>query len=643
MPAPKPITPHEAAHRLVRDDCFTKMRVAVKAVLGFFLSSLAASVILYMAPVLAEPDNSINNIRLWHSPSGTRIVFDVSADVSHKLFTLQNPDRLVVDVKNVELAVTLPPIDSNDIIDRLRTGSPSENVLRFVFDLKQAVSVNSFLLSPNELYGHRLVVDVESWNTSQPSSEEAGDDEAARDVSAQKAVSEGGAQQSDTTLDSSGTSTAASASDARTANRSRQFVVAIDAGHGGEDPGARGYSGSKEKQITLAIAKRLRDIVEADAGMTARLIRTGDYFLNLQQRRVMAREQGADVFVSIHADAFTKRSARGFSVFAISQRGATSTMASALADKENASDLIGGVSLVDKDEILAKVLVDLSMNNTISESVNLGGRVLKELSELGHLHSKRVEQAGFMVLKSADMPSILVETGFITNPSEEKRLLSGAFQQRIAQAIYTALYQYRQQAPYFANANYVAPNINTVPGSSSTVTGSTTTSITRHTVKRGDTLSQIADRYGTTVKRIMQVNNLRKDTAILGQRLKIEVTSVDNSSGSARTTSASAKVPAYHTVVRGDSLSKISARYNITMRALRTQNNLKSDRVMLGQRIKLGGTARQPVAGPASHRVKNGDTLSDIAQRYEVSLSALKNLNRLSSNTIRVGQILKLR
>ena len=156
--------------------------------------------------------------------------------------------------------------------------------------------------------------------------------------------------------------------------------------------------------------------------MTARLIRTGDYFLNLQQRRVMAREQGADVFVSIHADAFTKRSARGFSVFALSQRGATSTMASALADKENASDLIGGVSLVDKDEILAKVLVDLSMNNTISESVNLGGRVLKELSELGHLHSKRVEQAGFMVLKSADMPSILVETGFITNPSEEKRL-----------------------------------------------------------------------------------------------------------------------------------------------------------------------------------------------------------------------------
>ncbi len=578
----------------------------------------------------AASEPTINNVRLWHSPSETRIVFDASADLSHKLFTLTNPDRLVVDISDAKLSVALPQVEANDMITKLRTGVPKANVVRFVFELKQAVAVNSFLLSPNELYGHRLVVDVAPRYA-----EGLGLDTLEGEVPPTESVAQmvGGENMLSATQvgDTSASTTPPL--------RSNQFVVAIDAGHGGEDPGAIGHSGSKEKHITLAIANRLREIVEADQGMTARLIRTGDYFINLQQRRMMAREQGADVFVSIHADAFTKSSARGFSVFALSQSGATSAMARALADKENASDLIGGVSLADKDEVLAKVLVDLSMNNTISESVNLGGRVLQELSAIGHLHSKRVEQAGFMVLKSADMPSILIETGFITNPSEEARLRSAEFQQRVAQAIYTALYQYRQQTPYFANASYVAPSVDAV--------GADQSATIKHVVKRGDTLSEIADRYGTSVRAIMQSNGLRRDTAVLGQELQITTRNTAIPQNRAAT---SASVPSVHVVGRGDSLSKISAQYNIRLAALRRFNALKSDQLVIGQRIKLsesghGAESQQFAsnAGPAVHQVAEGDTLSEIALRYRVSVRTLKSLNNLSSNSIRVGQSIKLR
>ena len=599
---------------------------------NFLFATQARGVILCIAITLVLTSSlwaqqAVNNVRLWHSPSGTRIVFDVSSDVRHTVFTLDNPQRLVVDIQDADLALQLPGVEDNQFISSLRSGRPRKGVLRFVFDLKQAVKQTSFVLSPNELYGHRLVIDIESpmATNEQPSVAMQESSESEKDPKASTGAGVTIIQPTDPVAGSSATSDVNSADADPLAIENKNFVVAIDAGHGSEDPGATGHRGTAEKRITLSIAQKLHRIVSQDKGMTAKMIRTGDYFINLQQRRQMAREQGADVFVSIHADAFRLQSARGFSVFALSQSGATSAMAAALADQENASDLIGGVSLADKDEVLAKVLVDLSMNNTISESVNLGGRVLKELAKLGRLHSKRVEQAGFVVLKSADMPSILVETGFITNPAEESRLRTDAYQESIAQAIYTALFQYRQQTPYFANASYVAPSISSSSGSSRTGDSYSTQN---HKVKRGDTLSELALQYGTSVSAIKRANGLKSDTAMLGQTLKIPTQE-----------RAQLSTPDVHVVTRGDSLSKISARYNITIDAIKRRNNLTKNTVYVGQKIHLGGSGS---ALPSTHKVKSGDTLSQIADAYGISLARIKLLNGLSNSTIRVGQSLKL-
>ena len=356
----------------------------------------------------------------------------------------------------------------------------------------------------------------------------------------------------------------------RDPNKPRQLIVAIDAGHGGQDPGAIGYTGSHEKQITLSISKKLKKTIDKNPNMRAELIRNGDYFIELHKRRKSARQLNADIFVSIHADAFTKQSASGFSVFALSQRGATSAMARALAAKENAADLIGGVSLADKDQVLAQVLVDLSMTNTISESVNLGGRVLKELGKLGKLHSSRVEQAGFAVLKSPDMPSILVETGFITNPTEERNLRSASYQTKVAKAIYTAIDGYYLQTPYFSNARYASPSVS---GSKAPTKSSSKSLI--HKVKRGDSLSKISAKYNVTIRALKRLNNLKKDTVFLGQKIKVP------------SNAKVSKKPRYHTVKRGDTLSEISEKYGVSMKQLIRLNKLRSRKILLGQRLKL--------------------------------------------------------
>ena len=649
----------------------------------------------------------IDKLRLWHSPDSTRVVFDVSGNVKHSVFSLANPTRIVVDINDSSLVSKIPSLDPNNAhISAIRTGQPKRGVLRFVFELKKVLQQQSFVLSPNELYGHRLVLDLTDPHATTRGSSLA-------DSSAPVGLN---------TLPSVANANVPPVVDSRpeavspsppalllreTSNR--PLIVAIDAGHGGEDPGAIGYRGSHEKKLTLEIAKRLKKVIDADPRMQAKLVRTGDYYIKLHSRRVKARDQGADIFISIHADAFTKRSARGFSVFALSQSGATSAMASTLAAKENASDSIGGVSLADKDEILAKVLVDLSMTNTISESVNLGGRVLKELSKLGRLHSKRVEQAGFAVLKTPDMPSILVETGFITNPEEERKLRTSSYQNKIARAIYTAIDQYAKQTPHFNKGSYTAPNIgnsnSVASGRSNNTRSSTTSEPIYHKVVRGDSLSKIADRYGVSLKSLKQANNLRSNTAVLGKRLKISgsTTRVANSSPQSTSTvhvvkrgdslsrisadynvtiralknhnnlrrdtvflgqrikipgssarvstrvasSSSRAIPAVHVVKRGDSLSSISADYNVTIRALKKHNNLKKDTLLLGQRIKLpGGSAsvnsRAVVAKPITHKVKRGDTLSEIAQKYRSSIKAIMRANNMRSRTIQLGQVLKI-
>lgn len=584
---------------------------------------------------------SVDKLRLWHSPRSTRVVFDVSAGVKHSVFSLTKPNRIVVDIDDSSLVAKLPSIDpSNAHIATIRTGQPQAGVLRFVFELKKALKQNSFVLSPNELYGHRLVLDLEdpkaSGITASETPDSANSSEPGTETKLATIAEPAGKVQRPLPK--------SQAEIRQLEPQFRQLIVAIDAGHGGEDPGATGHRGSREKQLTLAIARRLKKVIDADPRMRATLIRTGDYYIKLDQRRIMARKQGADVFISIHADAFRKRSARGFSVFALSQRGATSTMASTLAAKENASDSIGGVSLADKDEVLAKVLVDLSITNTISESVNLGGRVLKELSKLGRLHSSRVEQAGFAVLKTPDMPSILVETGFITNPEEERNLRSPQYQQKIALAIHSAIDQYAKQTPYLNKGSYAAPRVGNTRSVASARSGSSANRPKYHKIVRGDSLSKIAQRYGVRLSALKKENKLKSNVAVLGRRLKLpgNAKSVVNRSaqGTAR--------PAVHLVQRGDSLSKISARYNITINALKKFNKLKKNTVFLGQRIKLPGgktalvrSAPRNVA-PIKHKVKRGDTLSEIAEKYRSSIKAIMRANKLRNRNIQLGQILTI-
>lgn len=598
----------------------------MKAVVSFVtppkLLAYFCFIVLLLAPqgiVVAQDQDdrqSVNNLRLWHSPENTRVVFDVSADVRYSSFSLQNPLRLVVDIENADQSFNLPVLSAdNTHIAAVRSGRPQPELLRFVFELKKPLKTSSFLLSPNEIYGHRLVIDM--------------DDEAVAD---QRPVVSGTGSPSSESLP------------VVTAGRKRQdapLIVAIDAGHGGEDPGAIGYRGSREKKITLSIAERLKKIVDQDPHMRSYMVRKGDYFVKLDKRRQMARAVNADVFVSIHADAFGRRSARGFSVFALSQRGATSAMARALAAKENASDLIGGVSLADKDEVLAKVLVDLSMTNTISDSVNLGGRVLQELGSLGKLHSKRVEQAGFAVLKSPDIASILIETGFITNPDEERNLRSAKYQQKLATAIYTAISEYRQRTPYSNTATYASPAVSDFSSQAVAKTKAKPRP-EYHKVVRGDSLSTIAARYDISVQQLKRINRLKSSVAVLGKRLKLPGSSDAVAASSPRTRRVTSGKSATHTVQRGDSLSKISARYNVTINAIKRQNKLKRNTVYLGQQLKIPGVAERSKRDPRYHRVRRGDTLSEIAQRYGATMKTIMSANKLPTRTVMLGQNLKI-
>ncbi len=352
----------------------------------------------------------INDIRMWHAPDRTRIVLDMDENVDFREFTLQSPHRFVVDLPQGRLAHSLPDPDSmGQFIHRMRKGYPVAGVLRVVFDLKKAVRYEIRLLKPVDHYRYRLVMDFYSQEpvspTTQAKRQEPGNDRSNQDL-----------------------------------------LILIDPGHGGEDPGALGKK-TYEKTVVLQIAKKLKDKVDRQPGMRAELTRKGDYYVGLRKRTGIARRLKADLFVSIHADAFKDRSVHGSSVYALSQRGATSESARWLADKENASDLIGGAILSDKEDMLANAMIDMSMTRTVNESLVLGRAVLNELKKIGPVHSKRVEQAGFAVLKSPDIPSILVETAYITNSKEEKLLRSAEHQHRISDAVLAGIRKYIRNNP----------------------------------------------------------------------------------------------------------------------------------------------------------------------------------------------------
>jgi len=414
--------------------------------------ALLGLTLLWLPPAQAEV--AISSVRLWPAQDYTRLTLESKQLLAYNMFTLAAPARLVVDLENVELNATLNELGSkvssdDPYIRSLRIGRFKPGVVRLVFDLKAEVKPQLFSLKPVGEYGHRLVLDIYPATPIDPLMALAEQMEQKLGASAPLA---GSAEVAATPAP------ATPATPEAPELRNRLLLVAVDAGHGGEDPGARGRRGTREKNVTLAIARRLKAQIDATPGMRAILIRDGDYFIPLVGRVAKARKAHADLFVSIHADAFVKPHARGSSVFALSESGATSASARWLAKKENEADLIGGVNLAVQDPYLARTLLDLTQTATINDSMKLARHVLDELRDVNTLHRGHVEQAGFAVLKSPDIPSILVETAFISNPQEEKRLREERYQDKMAGAILEGIKRYFAQNPPLARQRIALGN-----------------------------------------------------------------------------------------------------------------------------------------------------------------------------------------
>ncbi|MGE5523959.1 MAG: N-acetylmuramoyl-L-alanine amidase [Rhodospirillaceae bacterium] len=436
--------------------------------------ALAASLSLVSAwPVAAAPTTQIVSTRVWPAADYTRVTFESRTPIAHNVFSLKNPERLVLDLENVDVDAKLSgladKIGANDpYVKSVRVGRFKAGTVRLVFDLKTEVKPQAFVLAPVGEYGHRLVLDLYPLEPPDPliaflgrhqaqSDASPGDAPAPTPVDQATAAARADVQpepRADGDIKAARVEAVPDARRARPAS-TRLITVAVDAGHGGEDPGARGRNGTHEKDVTLAIARKLKERIDREPNMRAVLIRDGDYFIPLMQRVQKARRVNADLFVSVHADAFIKPHARGSSVFALSERGATSVAARWLAKRENEADLIGGVNLDVPDPYLKQTLLDLSQTATINDSLKLARAVLAELGEINQLHKPHVEQAGFAVLKSPDIPSILVETAFISNPEEERRLSSQAYQAKMAEAIFSGIRRYFSRNPPLARDRLV--------------------------------------------------------------------------------------------------------------------------------------------------------------------------------------------
>ena len=433
-----------------------------------------AALVLLCASLVAQAGTRVEGARVWPAPDHTRLVLDTGGKVAHNIFSLDNPSRLVIDLKNADLQADFAKLDlSGSPIRRIRSAPRNGTDLRVVLDLASKIKPRSFELEPNGQYGHRLVVDLI-------------DEDGSRLEKASKPT---------VTQSSAG---------------KRDVVVVIDAGHGGEDPGAIGPRGTREKDVVLKMAQTLAKLINERPGYTAKLTRTGDYYIGLRNRTLLARKYNADLFVSVHADAFRTPQPKGASVFALSQRGATSETARWLAQSENRSDLTGGVSLDGRDDMLAGVLLDLSMTASINASLGVGSSVLGKLGGVAKLHKSGVEQAAFVVLKSPDIPSILVEAGFISNPQEEKNLSTEWYRSRLASAIMKGIDEYFQKTP--PPGTLLAHQKQQRQGGSA---------VSHYRIQRGDTLSGVARRNQTTVSELMQFNGLRDDRVMVGQTIRI--------------------------------------------------------------------------------------------------------------------------
>lgn len=474
----------------------------------------------------------VENVRTYRAPDYTRLVFDLSEQVEHQVFSLDNPNRLVIDLSDATLFADFSELNFNESpITNIRSAVRNDNDTRVVLDLNTSIQARSFLLEENDQYGNRLVIDLYdngSSNNREPIITASADD---------------------------------------IANSKRDIVVAISAGHGGDDPGAIGVDRIQEKRVVLAIARQIETILNQMPGYRPVMVRDGDYYVDLRGRTNIAHQNNADFFIAIHADAFTSSSARGATVYALSQRGATSEQARRMAEKENGADLIGGVgsvSLADKDEVLASVLLDLSMTASIASSLEAGDKIISSLGNVTRMRRTNVEQAAFVVLKQADIPSLLIEAGYITNPTDARNLNSSSYQQQFASAVVSGITSYFYETP--PRGTLIAWHKNNGGGPSSYI------------VSRGDNLSEIAERFNVSLAALKAANNISGSVIHLGQELIIP---------NALTPVLASVSFREHVVSSGESLSEIAEDYAIPMQRIRETNQLNNDTIWIGQILRI--------------------------------------------------------
>ena len=540
--------------------------------------------------------NSLKSLRVWPSPEETRVVIDLKSEADFSYFTLSSPSRLVVDLKNTNLATKLPVVvKDSPVLSKIRKSSPPDkSTYRLVFELKKSSKAELFKLSPTPggQYGHRLVIDLPH-----------------------------GAASKGTTTSTPSKPTVSK--DINQVKRQKDILIVIDPGHGGEDPGSIGPSRKYEKNATLSISKKLAAQLNAVPGIKTRLTRNADYFVNLNRRVAIARENEAHLLISIHADAFTTPQPRGGSVFVLNTRRANTEISRWIENKEKQSELLGGSGAaftgnID-DKNVNQTLLDLQFSHSQKEGYKLATAILSEMGKVAKLHNSKPINTSLAVLRSPQIPSVLVETGFISNPTEEKLLFQRSHQDKLARAVTKAVVKYLKANPpegiILSNAT------------------SSTGSVSQHKVSRGESLSVIASKYGTSTQALVKLNNLKSSSLAIGQVLKIPSSAQGSSSSSAVKTKTIT-----HTVKSGEYLGKIASRYKVLVADIKRENRLKSETLRVGQKLRI--TVEVKDIPLRKHKVARGDYLGKIASKYGVSVDAIRKANNLRSDSLAVGQVL---
>ncbi|MEZ9259283.1 N-acetylmuramoyl-L-alanine amidase [Vibrio splendidus] len=540
--------------------------------------------------------NSLKSLRVWPSPEETRVVIDLKSEADFSYFTLSSPSRLVVDLKHTNLATKLPVVvKDSPVLSKIRKSSPPDkNTYRLVFELKKSSTAELFKLSPTPggQYGHRLVIDLPH----------------------------GAASKGTTTSKPSKPTVSKNINQVK---RQKDILIVIDPGHGGEDPGSIGPSRKYEKNATLSISRKLAAQLNAVPGIKTRMTRNADYFVNLNRRVAIARENEAHLFISIHADAFTTPQPRGGSVFVLNTRRANTEISRWIENKEKQSELLGGSGAaftgnID-DKNVNQTLLDLQFSHSQKEGYKLATTILSEMGKVAKLHNSKPINTSLAVLRSPQIPSVLVETGFISNPTEEKLLFQRSHQDKLARAVTKAVVKYLKANPpegiILSNAM------------------SSTGSVSQHKVSRGESLSVIASKYGTSTQTLMKFNNLKSSSLAIGQVLKIPSSASGSSSSSAVKTKTIT-----HTVKSGEYLGKIASRYKVSVADIKRENRLKSETVRVGQKLRI--TVEVKDVPLRKHKVARGDYLGKIASKYGVSVNSIRQANKLRSDSLAVGQVL---